>query len=163
MMSSRSVSADGFFQRPEAGARVEAVTPPKRSVSSCITSSKASRWPTTGRRIWTRCIKEKAQHSLGLHGSAGKLLRGLRECRQLADVARVVLDDDRRLEVLLHPLDALERGDRVGAAVIEARHAVANVILVEVRCIAEQDHRPLLLEAHEHGAMPWRVTRRAED
>src|SRR5437762_9406125 len=41
------------------------------------------------------------------------LLRRRRECGQLADVARIVLDDDRRLEVLLDLLDALERGDGV--------------------------------------------------
>jgi hypothetical protein len=31
----------------------------------------------------------------------------------LSDVARVVLDDDRRLEVLLDLLDALERRERL--------------------------------------------------
>src|SRR4030095_2782332 len=81
-------------------------------------------------------------------GSTRLLGRG-REGGQLADVARVVLDDDRRFQVLGDVLDALERGDRLRAVEIEARRAVALVVLAEVRGIADQDDRALLLQPHE--------------
>src|SRR6185295_8336080 len=55
---------------------------------------------------------------------SASLLRRGRKLRQLVDIARVVLDDHGRLEVLLDLLDALDRGDGLGAVVVEARHAV---------------------------------------
>src|SRR6266852_3623310 len=67
-----------------------------------------------------------------------RLLRGSRKSRQLADVAQVVLDDHGRVEVrrdLLHPL---HRRYRLRAVVIEGRHAVRFVVLVEVRGVAAQ-------------------------
>src|SRR6266436_7312894 len=67
-----------------------------------------------------------------------RLLRCSRKSRQLADVAQVVLNDHGRVEVrgdLLHPL---ERRDRLRAVVVEGRHAVRFVVLVEVRGVAAQ-------------------------
>ena len=47
-----------------------------------------------------------------------RLLRRCRKRRQLVDVARVVLDDHRRLQVRRDLLEAVERGQRLGAAVL---------------------------------------------
>src|SRR5581483_7931911 len=55
-----------------------------------------------------------------------------RELRQLVDVAGVVLDDQRRLEALHQSLDAIDRRQRLGAVVVEPRHAVALIVLTEV-------------------------------
>src|SRR5262249_52220088 len=71
---------------------------------------------------------------------ANGLLRGGRERRQLADVARVVLDDDRALQVLLDLLDALDRGDGLRAVVVEAGHAFVLIVLAHVHRVADQQH-----------------------
>src|SRR6266705_5303808 len=91
-----------------------------------------------------------------------RLLRCSRKSRQLADVARVVLDDHGRVEVrgdLLHPLD---RRDRLRAVVIEGRYAVRFVVLAEVRGVAAQQEILSRLEAHEEARVPGRVAGRAE-
>ena len=61
------------------------------------------------------------------------LLRRRRKRRQLADVARVVLDDDGRLAVGRDLLQAIDRGQGLRAVGVEPRHAVAVVVLAEVR------------------------------
>src|SRR5437773_1873669 len=86
-----------------------------------------------------------------------RLLRVSRKSRQLADVAQVVLDDHGRAEVrgdLLHPLD---RGARLRAVVIESRHAVRLVVLVEVRGVAAQQEILSRRDAHEEARVPGRV------
>src|SRR5258705_9837179 len=82
--------------------------------------------------------------------------------RELAHVARVVLDDDRGLQVGGDLLDAVERGDRLRAVEVEGRHAVRLVVLVEVRRVAHEDDRALLLEPDEERAMARRVPGRAQ-
>jgi tripartite-type tricarboxylate transporter receptor subunit TctC len=108
---------------------------------------------------WRKFISDNNSGAVPL---AEVLLRGRRERRQLRDIARVVLDDDGRLQVLGDALDPLERGDRLGAVVVEAGHAVALVVLVEVRRIAEQYDRPLLLQPHEQRLVTRRMARRAQ-
>ena len=91
------------------------------------------------------------------------LSRGGGERRKLVDVARVVLDDDRRLEVLLNLLDPIQGGERLGSVVVEARDAIVLIVLVEVRQVSAQDDRALLLQAHEQRLMAGRVTGRSQD
>jgi len=49
------------------------------------------------------------------------LLRSVRECRQLSDVAWVVLNDDLGFQICRYRLDALERGHGLRAIEVEAR------------------------------------------
>jgi len=46
--------------------------------------------------------------------------------------------------------------------VVEARHAVAVIVLVEMRRIADQHHRSLLPESHEQRLVSRRVTGRTQ-
>src|SRR6185436_10095638 len=84
------------------------------------------------------------------------LLCGRRECRQLADVAHVVLDDDGRLHVPDDLLHALDRRDRRGAVVVECRHAVLFIVFVEVDRVAAEQHRTRVLQPDQQGAMARR-------
>src|SRR5215471_10436154 len=67
------------------------------------------------------------------------LLRERRKLRQFADVARIVLDDQGRLQIRRDLLDALDRSDRLGSVVVECRHAFRIVILAEVDGIAAEN------------------------
>ena len=91
-----------------------------------------------------------------------QLLRRGRERRQFVDVARVVLDDYRRLGIRRDLLEALERRDRLCAIIVEPRHAVRVVILAEVGCIAGDDHGARLRQFDEKAVMAGRMPRRVE-
>src|SRR5262249_41207138 len=91
------------------------------------------------------------------------LLRGGGKRRQLADVAHIMLDDDRRVERRRDLLEAIERGGSLGAVRIEGRNPVRFVVLVEMHEVAAQEHHALLLQAYQQAAVAGRVAWRAEN
>jgi hypothetical protein len=76
------------------------------------------------------------------------LLRGCWEARELADVALVMLDDHRGLEIGGDLLEAVQRGQCAGVVGVEHRNAVGVVVLPEVREVAGEQHVTLLLQLH---------------
>src|SRR5215470_17849560 len=90
------------------------------------------------------------------------LLRGGRECRQLSKVALIMLDDHVRLKIGRNLLEALDRGDGLGAVAVEGRHAVLLVVLAEVREIAGEQHIAGLRQLDEEAVMTGRVSRRVQ-
>src|SRR6266481_8773252 len=92
---------------------------------------------SSGSRMWPSASMTSYARVMG----KPSLLRGRRERRQLADVARVVLDDDGRFEIGDDLLHALDRGDRCGTVEVEGRYAVTVVVLAEVGRVATEQHR----------------------
>src|SRR5215813_15465697 len=118
--------------------------------------------PSEGNRI-AAILLQPRQGRERLPDRPASLLRGRREHRQLADVAHVVLDDDRRFNVADDLLHAFDRGDRLRAVEVKGRHAVLFVVLVEVGRVAAEQDRAHLLQPDQQRAMPRRVTRRPEN
>src|SRR5688572_7563533 len=71
-----------------------------------------------------------------------RLARRFRESRQLGDVGRLVLDDRARAEVAGNPVVTVHRRQRVGAIVVERRHAAIPDLLGEMVEVARQQNRP---------------------
>src|SRR5438067_11781133 len=117
---------------------------------------RGSRAAGSARRAERGSEKRLSALALTRQGNAG-LLRGGGERRQFADIARVVLDDDGRLQIGGDLLHALERSHGCGAVVIEARHAVAVVVLVEMREISHQDDVAFFLQLYEERAVAGRM------
>ena len=70
-----------------------------------------------------------------------------------------MLDDHRRLEILRDRLETLDRRDGLGAIDIERGHAVAVVVLVEVRQIAGQEQVAHLRQLYEQMPEPkWVIS-----
>src|SRR5206468_7454474 len=90
-------------------------------------------------------------------GARLRLLRGGRERRQLAHVARVVLNDDRGLEICRELLEAVDRREALRATGVEPRHTVVLPVLVKMHEVARDQHVALLLQLDEQGVVPWRV------
>jgi glucan phosphoethanolaminetransferase (alkaline phosphatase superfamily) len=75
-----------------------------------------------------------------LSGTTRLSPRGGGKRRQLADIARVVLDDHGGAQVPGNRLETMERGQRIGAVGIPGGHAVDLVILTKMRGVAAQQH-----------------------
>src|SRR5262249_36246681 len=103
-------------------------------VGSLIFSSAEAHAIRDKGRLRTRVLLTLTR-ATGLLVHNRQLFRRRRECRQLVDVARVMLDDDGRLEIRGDLLEALERRHRLGAIEVERRHTIRIVILAEVRGI----------------------------
>src|SRR6516162_9055243 len=127
---------------------------------SCTAAKDRLYWTTSSVVACFRWNSE-AKYLRGFEISAQLLRRG-RERRQFANVARVVLDDYRRLGIRRDLLKALERRDRLCAIIVEPRHAVRVVILAEVGCIARDDHGARLRQLDEKAVMARRVPGRVE-
>lgn len=69
------------------------------------------------------------------------LLGGLRKGRQFGDVRRLMLEDDRRIELFGQSRDAVARSDRFGPARIEIRHRASQRVGMAEPQIPRQDHR----------------------
>src|SRR5258706_7793861 len=133
------------------------MSPPCRSSSTASASPSDSIRPgsaSTARNCWlcsaTRPRKSRDWSSAASSASrktrplARNLPRRRRKRGQLADVPRIVLDDDRGPQVPGDVLDAIQRRDGLRPVEVEARHAVALVVLLEVRRVADQDEGSLL-------------------
>jgi len=90
-----------------------------------------------------------------------RLLRERRKHWQFFHVARVVLNDDGRLQICCEFLQPLDRSYGLGAIEVECRHAVRIVVLAEVDRIAGDDDRARLRELYQQAGMarrvPWRT------
>src|SRR5208282_3545736 len=86
----------------------------------------ARRYPTSDRLTHKQIAG--ATHAPAEVSTIIKSLRRRRKRRQFVNVARIVLDDDGRMQVGLELLEALERGDRLGAIEVERRDAVGLVV-----------------------------------
>src|SRR5437879_12253435 len=69
-----------------------------------------------------------------------------RKFGQRGEIVRVVLHDEPRLPVLDDPLDAVDRGERLGARGVERRDAAELAVVPQVVEIAGEDHRARLLQ-----------------
>src|SRR6185436_8207108 len=92
--------------------------------------------------------------------SWGSLSGGCRKRRELLDVAHVVLDDHRPLQVRRSFLQALDGRHGLRAIGVEAGHAAGFVVLAEMHQIAGQQYRPLLLQLDQQDAVAGRVAGR---
>src|SRR5437879_698313 len=140
-------------RRSRLAGRPKALTVRVRPEAAHSRRIKTSTW-------WTTQLRERRGRIAAAPRSwNGRLLCGGRKSRQLADVAQVVLDDHGRVEVrgdLLHPLD---RRDRLRAVVIEGRHAVRFVVLVEVRGVAAQQEHVSRLDDDPQADAPSTLLR----
>src|SRR6516165_9865835 len=90
------------------------------------------------------------------------LFRERRKLRQFADVARIVLDDECRLQVRYDLLHALDRGNRLGSIVVEYWHTIRIVILAKVDGIATENDGTHLRQLDQQAGMARSVPRRAQ-
>src|SRR5690242_7286038 len=135
----RSCQLTDFVCAPSASNR--AALPLSGSTHGPVTNPKVKQWRG---RAFDRLFRER-----------GKL-------RQFADVARVVLNDECRLQIRCDLFDALDRSDGLRPIIVENWHTLVIVILAEMDGIAAENRRPHLRQLDQQTGMARRVPGRAQ-